>query len=335
MLTRLFLAAWLLVLLGGCAANRDEVIPPLSAQVNFPAIGLFNQLPGNRLESWCDQQQKRQHADCQAGTLELTQLQSRLADSGLFPLITLEAGADYELLLSSAQIEDHKVRAELILAWRGILLHRYEYQVDTTEASAKIVRLLIADMLQDKVFSSGYLAGALESDNYEKDLQAPAKVANFQLSHRLTYNDPFQGSILTYKDPAYSSDRIEVSVYPIPSSDLSNTPAIIEEETAKLRGNLSDFAKQHNLPPLTMSQDKMLDWTQQSKQFQGYYLDASIVSRDTEPFYASYFFFIQQDKIVRFTTTFPSDLAMNFVKEALPQMAIPGESAFMAKLRKP
>ncbi|MBT1063920.1 hypothetical protein KJY73_10070 [Bowmanella sp. Y26] len=325
--------AWLLVWLCGCSVATQEPILPATTEVNLPAVGIFYQQSENQLANWCLQQDN----ECQLMAVDLNLIARQLENTGLFPLVTQNPGADYEFLLAGVQ-DDKQIIVDVLLAWQGIPLTTYQYRVPRERQSSFIAEFskdLQLDVLRDDVFSSGYLAKTLKADDYASDLQVPSQVASFHLSHRLIYNDPFQGSVLTYHNPEFKNDRIEVSIYPIPSSNITDMPTAIAEETDKLRSNLVDFAKQHKLPPLSMTANTAIKWTQQGRQYQGFYLDASILSADTEPFYAAYFFFVEQDKIVRFTTTFPSELAINFVKETLPQMQVPAESVFMAKLRRP
>lgn len=333
MTLRTNILAWLLICLCGCSLAVQEPELPSASEINLPAIGIFPQQPDNELSDWCHQQAE----PCHITPIHLIDIAQQLQDSGGFPLVSEQPGADYEFLLASARNDNH-IFVHVLLAWQGLPLHTYKYQFKAAQnpyIDVALTKALLKDVRQDNAFSASYLAKALNADNYTADLWAPAQIASFYLSHKRVYNDPFQGSVLTYNNPDFNGDKVEVSIYPIPASDLSNRAALIAEETNKLRDNLFEFARQHQLPPLTMTADTSINWTQQGQDFQGYYLDASIISPDSEPFYAAYFFFIQQDKIVKFTTTFPSGIAMNFVKQALPQMQIPEESAFMARLRRP
>ncbi|GAB3025714.1 hypothetical protein [Bowmanella dokdonensis] len=337
------------LLMAGCS-SQPELLPELSIQEskklqqeqNLPAISLFYRIHSEALSRECEESRQSLASHCQENALDASHYQAGFEGTNLFPLVMLEeSGPDYELILTTASFygPQSEMKAELLLAWRGILLKEYRYSLPLAEGldspqqlADQLVSYFVSDALSEGVFGSGYLARTLKSDDYEVDLKAPNQVSNFKLSKRLVYNDPLEGSTLTYQDPDFDNDRIEVSVYPIPTSDLSNLPGIIEDETDKLRKNLTSFAREHSLPPLFMSEDILVNLQVQGREINGYYLDASIES-SAEPFYASYFFFIQHDKIVKFTTTFPSSFAMDFVKQALPQMQIPSESPFMSRLR--
>lgn len=332
----------LALLVAACSSTSEQTqMPPVANEKELPALGIFLQSSAPDLQKTCERKSARQ--DCAVNALALELFQQSLQQTALFPVVVAEqAGADYELLISSISYLENrnKVQARFTLTWRGLPLKQYEYKISRSGErnnrafAGELVSHFLQDALKQKVFSPGFLAHNLKSEDYEDDLKAPQQVSNFSLSERRIYNDPLEGSTLTYRDPSYSNDKIEVSVYPIPTSDIGDTEAILEEETEKLRDNLTDFATDLNLPPLHMTEDMLLSWNMMDKQFSGYYLDAKIEKDGLEPFYASYFFFVQEDKIVKFTTTFPSRFALDFVKQTLPRMSVPGESAFISNLRR-
>ncbi|GGD71539.1 hypothetical protein GCM10011357_28230 [Lacimicrobium alkaliphilum] len=304
-------------------------------------MGVFYKDATTELQRICERKPARQN--CRINDLDPALFQQSLQQTALFPMVIAdEAGADYELLITSLSYREkrNKMQARVTLAWRGLPLRNYEYIIsrtgkrDDAAFAGELVSQFLQDAIKQKAFSPGFLAHNLKSEDYEDDLKAPEQVSNFSLSERRIYNDPLEGSMLTYRDPSFSNDKIEVSVYPIPTSDIEDTHAILEEETEKLRDNLTDFATDLNLPPLHMTDDIRLSWNMMDKEFNGYYLDAKIEKDGLEPFYASYFFFVQEDKIVKFTTTFPSRFALDFVKQALPRLSVPGESPFISNLRR-
>lgn len=335
-------APLLLLLVAGCSSMpQQDPLPPIANAKELPALGVFYQAAAMDMQRACERMPAHQH--CQVNALDPALFQQSLQQTALFPVVVLkEAGADYELLISSLSYtgKRHRVQARFTLTWRGLPLKSYEYTMsrsgerDDTAFAGELVSQFLQDALKQKAFSPGFLAHNLKSEDYEDDLKAPEQISNFSLSERRIYNDPLEGSMLTYRDPSYSNDKIEVSVYPIPTSDIEDTHAILEEETEKLRDNLTDFVTDLNLPPLQMTDDIRLSWNMLDKKFSGYYLDAKIEKDGVEPFYAAYFFFVQEDKIVRFTATFPSRFALDFVKQALPRMSVPGESAFISNLRR-
>ncbi|WP_141096169.1 hypothetical protein [Lacimicrobium sp. SS2-24] len=336
------LAPCLALMLSACAVTDTQVqMPPVTQNTDLPALGVLSQTTSSDLNKTCQRMAARHH--CQVDAIGAEAFQQSLQQTGLFPIVLLkQPGADYELLISSLSYTDkrNRVQARFTLTWRGLPLKKFDYSLSRNGArddqafASELVSHFLRDALAQQVFSPGFLAHNLNSEDYEDDLKAPQQVSNFSLSERRIYNDPLEGSMLTYRDPSFSNDKIEVSVYPIPTSDIGNTDAILEEETEKLRDNLTDFVTDLNLPPLQMSEDIQLSWNMLNKQFKGYYLDAKIEKEGIEPFYASYFFFVQEDKIVKFTTTFPSRFAMEFVKQALPRMSVPGESPFISNLRR-
>lgn len=337
-----YVAPFLAFLLTACSSTSGQFrMPPIANEKALPALGIFFQPTVPQMHRTCERKQARQNCEVNALSLEL--FQQSLQQTALFPVVMLkQAGADYELLISSLSYSEkhNKVQARFTLTWRGLPLEKYDYTVSRTGGrddaafAGELVSQFLQDALKQKAFSPGFLARNLKSEDYEDDLKAPQQVSNFSLSERRIYNDPLEGSTLTYRDPSYSNDKIEVSVYPIPTSDIDDTQAILEEETEKLRDNLTDFATDLNLPPLHMTEDIKLSWNMMNREFSGYYLDAKIEKDGLEPFYASYFFFVQEDKIVKFTTTFPSRFALDFVKQALPRMSVPGESVFISNLRR-
>lgn len=326
-----------ILLITGCAQNLDRLNPVAST---LPALNFYYVPPSKTLLRQC-QDAALPGDQCHANILPKAAYLHELQHKGQFAWVGEDEDTDYLLTLSTAGTEKTPwLVAEMVLSWRGMPIQSYQLRrqasyskVPAEASSATLVERFLALAQKDAVFGASFLAQRLNSEDYNEDLQVPARVSAFELRDKVVYNDPLQGSMLTYQDPQYGEDRIEVSVYPIPTSDISDTPQVLHNEANKLRANLHGFVKRHQLPPLSMTENKLLRWQAKDKEFSGYYLDASIESSDKEPFYAAYFFFVREDKIVKFSTTFPASFAMDFVKEALPQMQVPQESVFLSKLR--
>ncbi|MDF2179689.1 hypothetical protein P2G88_15670 [Aliiglaciecola sp. CAU 1673] len=326
-----------LALVAGCTTTPEA---SKALTQNLPALSFYYVPPGKTLLRQC-QDMALAGEQCVGNTLASSVYQKALQDSGKFPWVGQDENTDYLLTLATAGTEKTPwLSAQMVLSWRGIPIQSYILKRQPTysawtpeEASARLIERFLDQVNEDGLFSASFLANKLGSEDYEDDFHAPDRVSAFELKDKVIYNDPLQGSMLTYQDPQFGADRIEISVYPIPTSDIKDTPAVLSSEANKLRANLNGFVERHKLPPLLMTENKPLSWHAKDKEYKGYYVDAVIDSTDTDPFYAAYFFFVQEDKIVKFTTTFPASYAMDFVKETLPQMQVPQESVFLSKLR--
>jgi hypothetical protein len=77
-----------------------------------------------------------------------------------------------------------------------------------------------------------------------------------------------------------------------------------------------------------------LQWNIGDKSYKGYYLSADAEDAHEQKIYASTYIFVLNDKYIKFTATFPANIATDFIKQAVPYIKVPQESILMAELRK-
>ncbi len=262
-----------LLTLGACVPkeNLKPVEFVRNTEQPYPALSIYSKLPSAELASECKEYDGRSLIHhCLLDQYDITEIMTALSDTRLFQKVDLaNQNNDYSLSISSAtyNLEDageltsavaagaslfvipmtttRDVKLELDLAWRGISIKQYRYELPLTmhysllhldggeKANKQFADAVVSRFLHDgqseKVFSGEYLADALQASDYVNDLLMPDRVGDYFFENKYIYPDPFLGATSRYVHGVISR-YIDVYTYPIKGVEWNDTNALLDAE---------------------------------------------------------------------------------------------------------
>lgn len=350
-LCKQFLLAFL-VLLAGCTMRNvgENVVSPAPlpeySASDIP-INVFSTYSSELAAKQC-QRYVGENSACKndgiSASLFLNAIEELVLFSELSPSVSRH---DYELLIANQTVESQHNSpknarlatlslTEFSIEWRGILIDNqiveFQHQGDITPLDVKhILVKWWLDIQSRKVLSAPYLYQALAASNYLEELELPLYLNQFQLAQRHLYPDPFKGIIARYIHPEFTDAIFDISIYPILAAidtpvkeqlaDELNSALEQAKKVAQSR-NMQMTVDQHNVPFMVGNAN-----------MSGLMVEISASGEYNDALYASIYVFRLQDKIVKFSTTFPSSIGDPLVEAALPLLQVPVESALMKQLR--
>ncbi|GEM_PF-2718208 len=252
--------------------------------------------------------------------------------------------SEYQVLVGSALENKNKspmLHLEITTSWRGVPIDEYNVSTpvkddSSVELTAKeIFNHWVSHVEYSDVLNAKIIYRALNASDYENQLKLPSTVGEFMMQQRALYRDPMQGSITRYVHPEYSDAVFDVSVYPISpfvhNVDLSDDELISAELGAE-KQQLMLLIEGSDIPGYNISEieDAQLDVSESS--YKGYKLKVAL-NTEFEPAYSTQYVFKKGDKFVKLTGNFPDRVMEMLVKQSLPQIIVPPESAFMKAMR--
>lgn len=352
----------LLILIGICLSGCQSPVKE-SAKLEFeslqtlPEVSFFASYLSHDIEQQCRQfNQRAPSQQCIEDPLAPELYWSALKDTALFEQVHLSKdNQDYEILVSSAgfsqgektQVHKQQVVAEISVTWRNMELKQYQYKLPlliSNEENADLItkaefaRLLISQFMQqahrDGLFSAKFIYAKLKASDYQHDLAVPEQISDFQFSRKHQFTDPLQGVMVRYLHPDFVGDVIDLYVYPIANASWSDAKLTITQELDKVTKEMRGVADSQQMAELKIDDMQELQWNIGDKSYQGYYLSANAQDALQQKIYASTYIFVLNDKYIKFTATFPANIATDFIKQAVPHIRVPQESPLMAQLRK-
>lgn len=318
---------------------KEKSLPPVSVYASW-----LNEDRQQQCESF--NSEGGHERSCLEDALDPQLIFDGLTISDKFENIVLsQEGLDYELLLANAAFKHSDARIELVgqmqVTWRGVPLGDFEYALpfDPTRAQPEryaydIVRRFLLDVQKEQTFDPVFLYQKLQASDYPTDLKAPDEVAGFTLRGKQLFADPFQGVMLRYTHPHYEDDHFDMFVYPIFHSHWNDAQLVMRDELGKELNDILTLAEARSMDIVGDSAVEPIMWDDERQSFSGYSVSVNATNNEDQPIYASTYVFIAKDKIIKFSANFPRRLADVLVKEALPHVDVPGESALMQGIRK-
>ena len=250
-------------------------------------------------------------------------------------------------LLLIPMTNEMNVQAQVSIYWRNLKIKQYDYDLpyvsqqslftDPKEAniqfSKSLVSHIIKDLQQDDTLSNGYLTRVLKSSNYEEDLTVPQEIANFDFMGQYIYNDPLLGSVSTYANRDYHSDKIDLYVYPIRNVNLDNESELLAQESKHIESEFNSVAKQLEWTDVSFSAPKALTVTHEQQKVSGLYFQGEYQQKLGEKGFTSVYLFKLKDKFVKFRATFPEQFITQPISKIFSTIRVPDESTFMKELR--
>lgn len=344
--------------------NNENTLPPLA---------VFYDSPSEELSKACKSfNDESAFQYCHVNVVEPQYYYQSLADSKMFQEVMFaDKEAEYKVAFSTVNLHSEKaaelsnialssaslflipmtseqeVRAEVSVYWRNVKIKQYDYQLPYVSKTSLFTQLdeadkrfsqnlashFIADAQKDNLFSSEYLAQVLQSSDYTASLNVPVTIADFQRVEQYTFRDPFFGTMITYMNPDYLNDKIDLFVYPIRKIDFADHQTALAEESANIRKEIELVIREQAWTDLTFTDVKTMQQSVEGAQIDGLYFSGSYKNELQEEVFTSVFLFAYKDKFVKFRATFPEQFLSDHVAQALTQISVPDESLFMARLR--
>jgi len=347
----------------------------LSTNYSYPEISIYSESPSSELKNKCQKfAEKSTFNHCYMNEID-TPLYKRFFDeSKLFRNVSL-AGKNTEYAITIAttnldqetaselsmaalsgaslmlipMINEQKINVEISVFWQSIQIKQYNYQLPhITQLSLfnsqqeadedfanSVVSHVIADIQKDKLLTSSFLTTFLESSDYEKDLVTPQNISSFESVEQFLYNNPLLGTVITYANPNFYSDKIDLYVYPIRQVELNNQAALLARESQNIKTEFDAVAKQLEWTNIHFSAIKPLEVSGNDYAIKGIYFEGDYQQKLGEKAFTSVYLFKLKDKFVKFRASFPERFITKHIKEIISQIKVPDESIFMKNLRNP
>lgn len=252
-------------------------------------------------------------------------------------------------LLLIPMINEQNINVEVSVFWQNIKIKQYDYQLPhisklslfnhqqeaDQDFANSVVSHIISDIQKDNLLTTSFLTAFLESSDYEKDLVTPHKISNFESVEQFLYNNPLLGTVITYANPNFHSDKIDLYVYPIRQVELSNQAALLIRESQNIKSEFDAVAKQLEWTNIHFSTIKPLEINKKDDSIKGVYFEGDYQEKLGEKAFTSVYLFKLKDKFVKFRASFPERFITNDIKKIVSKIEVPDESTFMRNLRHP
>ncbi len=273
----------LALLLTACATTDSDRDRSSSAEPDLPAISIFYSELSDDLREDCKAHKNQSVLHyCEENHYDIHTLANALKDTGRFESVSYgQVQADYQVLVSSSRkVQDDakglanaivagasltliplqiemRLNAEFVVLWRGELVDQFSHEFSATQSSSILKKLepspefvarllaerLMQDIDQHDPFTPERLAEALNSSDYSQ-LDVPEELANYRQIDQYRYRDPFMGNMISFNHNQFAFDRIDVFVYPIRSTDWSDSRQVIESEMENIRAEIQHMEKE-------------------------------------------------------------------------------------------
>ena len=240
-----------------------------------------------------------------------------------------------KLFPSANNGKSQSIHSEITIQWRGFALNTYHTSSPFTDGDAlsKIATQVFKRWQNHAavvgIFSRDFLYSSLKASDYRNELILPSQLGEFFLEDTQLYADPFRGAVARYRHPRFENAILDVNVSPILSPlAQANKQWLLNQiyEDFKRAEKVSEsrnlvFGVDENVSPITLAESE------------GHYFSVHAIDEFEEPLYAATYLFRQEDKLVKFTSSFPHSVAIHLIEEVLTTLKVPGESELMLQMR--
>lgn len=174
--------------------------------------------------------------------------------------------------------------------------------------------------------------------DYTSQLLYPEETENFVVIRSKVYDEPLLGSMIEYTNKQYSNDNIDLYVYPIDHYTWKNSDDTLKREMKKVLAEVDRAVEYGYYSNRGNESTVVFNFNVDDKQFSGLKSSFELTGGNNLKYYSNAYIFLDQDKFVKFRTTFNAVETVPWngddaVKELLPKLGIPGESEYMAEQR--
>lgn len=330
------------------------IIPLLGLALNTIAkaeMPIYAAYVSDELVAQCEQ------SECQLNAFDAESLTS-FVDSLPSSMIIEDAlsVSEYEVLIGNAlvNIDKQTQQAELVLeittSWRKVpiddLILRQATSLENTEqAASKLLAQWAVHIKNNLVLEADKIYQTLGASDYNKELQVPESIGDFQRQQSAIYRDPLLGSITRYIHPRFDSAIVDISVYPyspylnasVNTESTQNTNSLHGSKRLQLEmeneiSQIKQLIAQANIVDFNISSIEPAIIYINGQSFEGLSLEV-LLHTNTDPVYSTQYVFQQNDKIIKLTGNLPEYMMSVLVNESMPKIKVPNESSFMRSLR--
>lgn len=174
--------------------------------------------------------------------------------------------------------------------------------------------------------------------DYHNDLVVPQATENFTLANKHVFDEPMAGVSLSYQNRAYPTDVITLYVYPIDALSWDDAAAVLAAEMEDVMADVDIAVERGHYLSRTEPVVDPFSFESDGHQFSGLKSSFDVVAQNGVTYHSNSYLFLQQDKYIKFRTSFDSRVTVAWsgdetVKEILPGVSVPPESPYMAQLR--
>jgi hypothetical protein len=227
------------------------------------------------------------------------------------------------------------LHSEFTLQWRGFALDTYSTSTaltakeDYQQEALEMVGRWKNHAASVGIFTRDFLYTSLKASDYRRDLIVPSQLGEFYLEDTQLYADPFRGAISRYRHPLFENAILDITVSPI-------LAALDKIDNAWLINELSEDLRRAEL--VAVDKEMALNIDTPISEFladsgNGHYFSVHAFDEFNEPLYAATYLFRKKDKLIKFTSSFPHQVAEPLVREALISLEVPAESSLMEEIR--
>jgi len=372
------LIACAVLLLSAC--TNQSPLPPTPDAADLPPVGVVITRINESVREECIEVNKSPTRGCRINAFETNDFAQALSATGRFESVAgSSAPEDYQILISTAHfsglnargfanviassatlmiipmVGEVDLKTEYIVTWRGHEVDRFTHEIPVRytsslytgltmgeeEIAAALAGKLVESIDANNSLSVKRLHGALESSDYEADLEIPERVGSFRQTDREVSRDPFSGAMIRFNHKDFGFDRADVFVYPIRATDWRDQRKTIENELDNVRAEIRYFEQEGFVKEVNLHDPEISEWSIDSNNRVVGFMDGYYLRPEYDKSYTAVYIFIEGDKFVKVRASFPETeegasaaAPDDFVRELIQSITVPEESLFMARLRK-
>ncbi len=246
----------------------------------------------------------------------------------------------------------HQVKATIVLRWRDREVARYQYtrplerQVRLyypgdggQEFVDELMTAFLNDAERDGIFSTPYLYKVLGASDYQRQLLGAEAIEGFRLDTRELASNPYRGLQLRYRAEGDEDGQFEVMVYPVPRTEWEDLDATLLEEELRIRHSQANTVLSEVLGSINYADSVFLLFEGElSLPVKGLLFRGEISPPLAPRLWRDTYVLLREDKFIQIRATCPDQACLargrEFARALALGLEVPGESAFMADLRR-
>ncbi len=257
-------------------------------------------------------------------------------------------------LMVAPMISSSDIKVDASLYWHGFELKTFQYDIpfemrsslmslnqDTDQDLAKsIASHLLRDLQAEELFTPQYLASQLHSTDYAKTTQFPDQAEGYFRQGAFIYTHPFNGMQVRYLHPEKPEDFIDVFVYPVRNPYWQqDQQQLLTKEVGNVRKDAELVLTEREFTDIHFGQDSRYLWQINHNTLPVHFFEHEYTDLIINTHVSNTYLTIVGDKFVKVRHSALKDFTSQqeidaFTRNLLSAIQIPGESTFMAKLRK-
>ncbi|WP_348674601.1 hypothetical protein [uncultured Abyssibacter sp.] len=360
------------LLLSACASNPPEPLqPPAGVQAEqWPAVSIFRTRPSEEVVELCEERDGEIFFDCIRHDVDLTHYRSALESAGSFQAVEVaNRDVPYSVSISVVRLQESDMKdmanailaggtlllipfretadsvADVVVAWNGLELARYQYDVEYARSGGlltgpgfkkadmrvanDVMSRLLVDASDDGVFEPEFVGRTLKASDYSAEWHPPERIGSFARTELVIFPHPFDGASYSYEHPTFADVTLDLFAYPIRETDWADASSILADEAERVRKIITLIAREADWPLPTFQPDQISSVDGRDVLC----FDAMVSVTEQDQASSVTCLSIAEDKFVKLRMTGSQLVSHDELAQALANTRVPGESIFMAKVR--